>query len=212
VHSWAEFGAWEGRHEELLQEAERERLAHELREGRKAREADRRGRDRVETAWGIEIRWGLPEDEAKIADLLELNGMPRWLAFEERYVVAEVAERDGEILAALRYRTESKRLLLGLFVSDPWVGERPLAVALYAGAGRLAREMGVGEVLARPFPHATDYLREAGYRRRGRRGWRLDVARSERVGDEPAVGRWRRLFGLFGAPAVPFVGLLRRQG
>ncbi len=195
----------------MLREAERERLARGLREARKAREANRRGRDRVETTGGIEVRWGLLEDEAKIADLLELNGMPRWLAFEERYVVAE---RDGKILAALRYRTESKRLLLGLFVSDPWAGERPLALALYAGAGRLAREMGVGEVLARPFPHAADYPypREAGYRRRGRRGWRLDVARSERVGDEPAAGRWQRLFGLFGAPAVPFVGLLRRQG
>ena len=158
---------------------------------------------------GFEVLWGLLEDEAKISDLLELIGMPRWWAFEELYVVAE---RDGKILAALRYRTESKRLLLGLFVSDPWVGERPLAVALYAGGVRLAREMGVGEVLARPFPHATDYPREAGYRRRGRRGGRLGVARPERVGDEPAAGRWRRLFGLFGAPVVPFVGLLRRQG
>jgi hypothetical protein len=102
--------------------------------------------------------------------------------------------------------------LLGLLVGDPWAEERPLAVTLYAGAGRLAREMGVGEVLARPFPRATDYLREAGYRRRGRQEWRLDVARSGGVRDEPVAGRWRRLFGLFGAPAVPFVGLLRKQG
>ena len=180
-----------------------------LREARKAQTAGRRGEDRVGMTGGIEVRWGLLEDEAKVADLLELNGMPRWLAFEERYVVAE---RSGEVLAALRYRTESKRLLLGLLVSDPWAEERPLAVALYAGAGRLAREMGIGEVLARPLPPATDYPREAGYRRRGRREWRLDVARSEGVSDEPAAGRWRRLLGLFGAPAVPFVGLLRRQG
>jgi hypothetical protein len=209
VHSWVEFGAWEGRHEELLREAERERLARGLREARRAREADRRGRDRAETTGGIEVRWGLLEDEPKIADLLELNGMPRWLAFEERHVVAE---RDGEILATLRYRTESKRLLLGLFVSDPWAEERPLAVALYAGAGRLAREIGVGEVLARPLPHAADYPREAGYRRQGRRGWRLDVARSEGVSDEPAAGRWRRLIELFGYPTAPFAGLLRKQG
>jgi hypothetical protein len=159
-----------------------------------------RRESRVEVPEGIEVRWGLLEDEAKIADLLELNGMPRWVAFEERYVVAE---RHGEILAALRYRTEPKRLLLGLLISDPWAEERPLAVALYAGARELAQEMGVGEVLARPFPHA-DYPREAGYRRRGRREWRLEVARAPQAREEPAVGRWRRLFGLLGVPAVPF--------
>jgi hypothetical protein len=124
------------------------------------------------------------------------------VAFEERYVVAQ---KDGEILAALRYRTEPKRLLLGLLVGDPWAEERPLAVALYAGAGELAREMGVGEVIARPFPHA-DYPREAGYRRWGRREWRLEVARAPESREEPAEGRWRRLFGLLGVPAVPFFG------
>jgi len=153
---------------------------------------------------GTEVRWGLLEDEAKVADLLQLNGMPRWAAFEERYVVAE---RDGELLAALRYRTEPKRLLLGLLVSDPWAEERLLAVALYVGAGALAREMGVGVVLAGgSLPHA-DYLREAGYRRRGRREWRLDVSRSAEARERPVAGRWRRLFGF---PAVPFVGLLRK--
>jgi hypothetical protein len=205
VQNWADFGARKWHHEELLREAERERVA---RAARKARAVGRRGEGRVETPEGIEVRWGLLEDEAKIADLLELNGMPRWVAFEERYVVAE---KSGEILAALRYRTEPKRLLLGLLVGDPWAEERPLAVALYAGAGELAREMGVGEVLARPFPHA-DYPREAGYRRRGRQEWRLDVARSRAVRGEPVAGRWRRLLGLFGFPAVPFVGLLRKQG
>ena len=198
----------EGRREELLREGERERLARGLRAARKARAVGRRGEGRVETLEGIEVRWGLLEDEAKIADLLDLNGMPRWVAFDERYVVAE---KSGEVLAALGYRTEPKRLLLGLLVVDPWADERPLAVALYAGAGELAREMGVGEVLARPFPYA-DYPREAGYRRRGHREWRLDVARSGVVRDESAAGRWRRLFGLFGFPAVPFVGLVRKQG
>jgi hypothetical protein len=199
VHSWAEFGAWAGRHEELLREAEQGRLARLAREGRVK---DRRRESRVEVPEGIEVRWGLLEDEAKIADLLQLNGMPRWVAFEERYVVAQ---KDGEILAALRYRTEPKRLLLGLLVGDPWAEERPLAVALYAGAGELAREMGVGEVIARPFPHA-DYPREAGYRRWGRREWRLEVARASEAREEPAEGRWRRLFGLLGVPAVPFFG------
>ena len=46
---------------------------------------------------------GLLENEVKVAELLELNGMPRWVAFEERFIVAE---REGEVLAAVRYRTE----------------------------------------------------------------------------------------------------------
>jgi hypothetical protein len=197
VHGWAEFAAWEDHHEELLREAERARLARQVREGRVSREESR-----VEVPEGIEVRWGLLEDEAKIADLLQLNGMPRWVAFEERYVVAE---RDGEMLSALRYRTEPKRLLLGLLISDPWAEERPLALALYAGAGKLAREMGVGEVIARSFPHA-DYPREAGYNRRGRREWQLDATRAPQAREEPAAGRWRRLFGLLGVPAIPFFG------
>jgi hypothetical protein len=194
VHSWAEFGAWEDHHEELLREAEQARLARAGRVSSRER--------RVEVPEGIEVRWGLLEDEPGIADLLELNGMPRWVAFEERYVVAE---RDGEILSALRYRTEPKRLLLGLLISDPWTEERPLAVALYAGAAALAREMGVGEVIAQVSPHA-DYPREAGYRRRGRREWRLDVRSGGEAREKPGAGRWRRLFALFGFPAVPFFG------
>ena len=192
MQGWAEFGAWEGRHEELLREAERERLARAVRAGVRREEP-------VEVAEGIEVRWGLLEDEAKVADLLQLNGKPRWLAFEERYVVAE---RDGEILAAVRYRTEKGRLSLGLLVVDPWAEERTLAVALYRGAGRLARELDAREVIARPSPRAN-HTGEAGYRRRGRRDWRLDVS-------QPVEGRWRRLLALFEAPAVPFVGVLRK--
>ncbi len=60
-----------------------------------------------------------------------------------------VAEKDGEVLAAMRYRTESKRLLLGMLVADPWTEERPLAEAMYSGARELAREMGVNKVRAR---------------------------------------------------------------
>jgi hypothetical protein len=37
----------------------------------------------------VEVRWGFREDEARVAELLELNGVPRWAAFEERYIVAE---------------------------------------------------------------------------------------------------------------------------
>lgn len=184
---WAEFGAWEERHKELVREAEHQRMARGLREARKARAEERSGEDRTGLPEDIEVRWGLLEDEAGIADLLELNGMP--IAFEERYIVAE---KDGEILAALRYRTEPKRLLLGLLVSDLWAEE-------------LAREMGVGEVLARPFPHG-DYPREAGYRRRARREWRLDARVFHESRKEFPAGGWHRVFALFGIFAVPFSG------
>lgn len=149
---------------------------------------------------GIEVRWGLPENESRIAELLELNGMPRWVAYEERFVVAE---RGGEVLAGLRYRTETKRLLLGLLVVDPWMSEGPLARALYAGAWSLAREIGAREVLAVRLPYA-DYPYEVGYRRRGR-GWRLDVAAGRpKLREELPASGWRRVVALLGMPAVPF--------
>ena len=205
MHNWVDFGVWEERRRELLREADERRLARGLREARKVRAEDRPGDSYVELPEGIEVRWGLLEDEPKVADLLELNGMPRWIAFEERYIVAE---KDKEILAALRYRTESKRLVLGLLVVDPWLEERSLAVALYAGAGELAREMGVGEVLAESSPYG-DYPREAGYRRRGRREWRLDATRPPGSRKELPAGGWRRVFALWGAVSVPFFRAFR---
>jgi hypothetical protein len=209
VHDWAGFGAWEERRKELLREADERRLARGLREAREARAKERSGGQSEVHDGGIEVRWGLLEDEPKIADLLELNGMPRCIAYEERYIVAEKA---GETLAAMRYRTEKERLWVGLLVTDPWAEERPLAVDLYAGAGKLAREMGVAEVIARPFSYLGDYPREAGYRRLGRREWRLDARRYGEIRDEPAAGRWKRLFELLGVTTVPFVGLLRNRG
>lgn len=207
MHDWAISWAWEDRRAELVREADHRRLVRELREARRLRVEGPSGGCYTELRDGrIEVRWGLLEDEPKIADLLELNGMPRWIAFEERYIVAE---RDGEIRAAMRYRMEPKRLLLGLLFTDPWTEERPLAVALYAGAGELAREMAVGAVISRPFPCVGDYPREAGYRQRGLREWRLDATRYGEVREEPTVSRWQRLFG---ATAVPFIGLLRNQG
>ncbi len=197
MHGSAGFGAWEGRHKELLREAEQARLGRVVR-GRRGRHA--RKESKVKVPAGIEVRWGMLEDEENVADLLQLNGMPRWVAFEERFIVAE---KDGEILAALRYRTEPKRLLLGLLVSDPWASEASLAVALYGSAGLLAREMGVSEVIARPCPRA-DHPAQAGYRRRGRREWRLDASRSAEARDGSEVGGWRRLFRLFGVTGVPF--------
>ena len=200
MHDWADFGVWEERRKELMREAEGRRLARGL---RVARAEQHSGEAPVEVPEGIEVRWGLLEDEPRVADILELNGMPRWIAFEERYLVAE---KDGTILAAMRYRTEKERLSLGLLVSDPWVEERPLALALFAGVRELARELGVGEIVARPFPYAGDYPREAGYRRRGRREWRLDTAGSLESRRELPAGGWRRIFALFGALAVPFFG------
>ena len=211
MNGWAEFEAAEERRGELLREAERWRLAKLLREARRARRR-REGGCSYGISGGleagdIEVRLGMAEDEPRIANLLELNGIPRWIAFEERHIVAE---KDGEILAALRYRTEPKRLVLGLLVADPWAKERPLAFALYTGARELALEMGAKEIRARTDRY-SDYPREAGYRRWGG-DWHLGVTRSPTIGEELPEGRWRRVFALLGVVAVPFVGVLRKQG
>ncbi len=155
---------------------------------------------------GIEVRWGLREDEDGVAELLELNGMPRPLAFEERFIVA-VVEPEGELLAALSYRTASKRLLLGFLVADPWAEERSLARALYAGAVALAWEAGIGEVHARPSPYGG-YPGDVGYRwYRGE--WRVDAALARRSLDELPAGGWRRVFALLGFTPVPFFRAFR---
>jgi hypothetical protein len=155
-----EFETWRERRAELLREAEEERLARRLQEGGRPRVAhgllkragDLAGlifasrRPAGEVTAGIEVRWATPEDEEKISELFELNGAPRAMAVGEGFIVAE---KDSEVLAAMRYRTESKRLLLGMLVADPWTEERPLAEALYAGARELAWGMGVNKVKAR---------------------------------------------------------------
>lgn len=157
----------------------------------------------------IEVRWGLGEDEDRISELMALNGMRRTLAYEQRFIIAE---RDGIVKAALQYRTDSKRLMLGLLVSDPFAEERPLAVALYAGAGELARETGTQEVLARSVLHACDYPHEAGYRWRVPGGWYLDTTRLLHRREELPAGGWRRMVALLGVAAVPFFRALRGTG
>jgi hypothetical protein len=147
----------------------------------------------------IEVRWGLPEDEVRIVELLELNGMPRWVGFEEQFIVAE---KKGEVLAILRYQTASKWLLLGLLVTDPWAEERSLAAALYTGAAELAREMGVAKVVAWPVPYA-DYPYAAGYRRWARGWWMDAISPTESRGELPESG-WRRMVALLSVVAVPF--------
>lgn len=189
-----DFEAWKERHLELIREAERERLARGLREAR-------RGRVRESGPGDVEVRWGSVEDGLGVADLLELNGMPRWVAFEERYMVAE---RGGEVAAALRYRTEPGRLVLGLFVADPEAEERPLAVALYGRARELALESGAREVRAWASPH-SDYPKEAGYRRRSGE-WRSGVIMGREVREtrRSVSGRLRDLAGAAGTLFVPF--------
>jgi hypothetical protein len=188
---WAGYEASE-RRRGLLREAGERRLARLVREG-DGRSGGGAGGDP-----GIGVRWGREADDDKVADLLQLNGMPRWIAFEERFVVAE---RDGKIVAALRYRMESKKLVLGLLVADPWAGERDLATALYAGAGELAREIGARDVLAQT--GAPDYLAEAGYRWQGR-GWRLDATRPAVKREQLPASGWRRTVAMLGVVAVPF--------
>ena len=172
---------------ELIREAEGQRLA---------RLAGSHGPKRVGEG-GISVRWGLAGDDGAVADVLQLNGMPRWVAFEERFIVAE---KDGKLLGAVRYVTESNRLILGLLVVDPWEGERRTAKALYSGALELVRDLGATEVVAAPL-RGTSYPEEAGYRRAGR-GWRISVPAGE---PEGGTGFWRALLHLWGTKAaLPF--------
>ena len=186
---WEKYSAWRERRRELLREAQERALARERRKARAAFAPWDKGSETVE------VRWGVPEDEAEVAELLELNGMPRWVAFEERFVVAE---RDGAILAAVRYRTQPKRLLLGLLIADPCAGKRRLAVDLYEGARGLALELGASDIVAKVDPRLAGYPHKAGYHRWGG-GWRMDLSRPvERHGKLPAGG-WRRIIALVGA-------------
>ena len=194
MHDRADFGFWWERREDLLREAAEERLAKEARRGMGATRGGLKG-------GVVEVRWGTVGDERAVAGLLELNGMPRWVAFEERFVVAE--GREGRLLAAMRYRTQSERLILGLPVVDPWAGERRMVAALYGGAVELARAAGLGEVVARPTGPAkyaqVEYLRKAGWRR----DLLSDAVRVQAVRELPQSG-WRRLAALLGTAAVPF--------
>src|SRR5918992_5006011 len=87
VHTLFMHKFGEERRRELLREAERRRLARTVHEARKARAKECSGEGYVRPPDGrVDIRWGLLEDEPKIADILELNGMPRWVAYEERFI------------------------------------------------------------------------------------------------------------------------------
>jgi hypothetical protein len=173
------LGDWwfTGRHQELLREASQERLAQELRRARKtSAEEPPTSNATAPAGKRTDVRLGLAEDAPRIAELLELNGMPRWVAFEERFIIAE--DDDGKLVAILRFREDSERLYLGLLVTDPWAEEHSVAVALYAGARVMALGLGLREIRARTRQNET-HPREAGYRR-WRRGWRVDVAGAAR--------------------------------
>ena len=124
MRGWADFGFWRDRREGPVREAAEERLAKGA--GRGPGATRRGGKGDV-----AEVRGGTGADERAVAVLLELNGMPRWVAFEERFIVAEGS--GGRLLAALRYRAGSRRLVLGLPVVDPWAGEGRMVAALYGG-------------------------------------------------------------------------------
>jgi hypothetical protein len=185
-----------GRQEELLREAEQRRIAGALRKAR--RSVKEGGRNTTRELEGLKVGWGLAEDEGAVADLLELNGISRWVAFEERFIVAQ---KDGNVLGAVSYRMETKRLILGLLVVDPWAGEERLALALYRDSQELAREIGAKEVITSE--SRAGYPGRAGYQRWGR-GWRLDLTRNSGT-----VGG-RRPSGMFGVLAMPLYRMFRR--
>ena len=147
----------------------------------------------------IAIRWGGFEDEGAIARVLGLNSISERDVPKEMYIVA--AERD-EILEVARCLLGRKRLVLGPLAVDPWAEEHRFAVALYSAAGKLAQEMGLREVWADCDEH-REYLREAGYRRRGG-GWRLDTRLDLDEYEKLPERGWRRVLFLWGATHVPF--------
>lgn len=156
---------------------------------------------------GIKVSRVLPQDEPWIADLLEMNGMPRRMATGRRYLIAV---GGGEVLAALEYRVEPPRLQLGHLVNDPLVSERIPARVLYAEAHALAGETGLREIRASP-PTYGDYPFDVGYRRRCG-CWSLSADTPLELRAELPEGGWRRVLALWGLSAVPFFRAFRDPG
>ncbi|WP_273841618.1 hypothetical protein [Rubrobacter calidifluminis] len=123
----------------------------------------------------LEVRWSQPEDRARIADLLEVEDLPRWLAWREQFLVAE---RGGEIVGALEYRMAHGQIVLGIMASDLFVDERAVARALYSEALAMAWVVGARQVRALPTMRG-DYPAEAGYRK-WNRVWRGGPVRPPR--------------------------------
>jgi hypothetical protein len=148
---------------------------------------------------GTEVRRSRLADSTRVTELLEMNGMRCRLAEEEAFLVAE---RGGEILAALAYRVEIRRLSLGVFVADPWEPERSLARMLYAEAFLFAREMGLEEF--RVLSPSTDTTPTMSDTVSGTSCWHLGT--DDRLEFRAALpeGGWRRVLALWGTTAVPF--------
>ncbi|WP_273887233.1 hypothetical protein [Rubrobacter naiadicus] len=146
----------------------------------------------------IEMRWSLPEDKNRIADLLEISDLPRWLAARENFLVAE---RDGEVQAALEYRMACGQLVLGILVSDLFVDHPSMAKALYTEAYAMAWVMGVEKIRALPTMNG-EYPGEVGYSR-WNSCWRLNVERVPRLTEETSVNyrherlNWQCLYTFF---------------
>jgi hypothetical protein len=153
---------------------------------------------------GIEVGRALPEHEPHIADLLELNDMPRRMAVGRRYLIAS---SGGAVFAALEYHVESRRLQLGHLVSDPLASERLPARVLYAEAHALAREAGLEEIRSSPLAYG-DYPYEVGYRRRYG-CWSLDADTPLELREELPEAGWRRVLALWSFPAIPFFRAFR---
>lgn len=160
----------------LLARARREELLHEA--GQKRLAGAGRSPEEIKPAADfeeshVEVRRGSAEDMLRISDFLEFNGIPRWVAFEERFIVAE---EGGRLVAAMRFREDPEKLRLGLLAIGPFPGQRRLAVALYSGAKAMACGLGLGEVRIHGDSHRT-HPRAAGFHR-CESGWRMDVART----------------------------------
>jgi hypothetical protein len=153
---------------------------------------------------GTEVRRSRPADSPRVAELLELNGMSRRLAGEEAFLVAE---RGGEVLAALAYSVGVRRLSVGVPVADPWEPERPLARMLYAEAYLFAREMGLEEVHA--LAPCTGITPEMSVTVAGAARWHLGTDDGLGLRGELPEGGWQRALALWGATAVPFFRAFR---
>jgi hypothetical protein len=152
----------------------------------------------------IVVRWGNLEDKGEISYILNLNSIPARDVLEKAFIVAE--ER-GEILMVGSYLIVRERLVLGPLSVDPWVGKRRFAVALYSGAGKLAREMGLREVWAKCDEH-REYLLEAGYSRHVGE-WRLDTTRSFGNHERLPERGLRRVLSLWSTDHIPFFRAFR---
>jgi hypothetical protein len=74
------------------------------------------------------------------------------------------------------------------------------------GAWEERREELVREAERRRLVRELREEREARYRRRNLREWRLDAANSLEVREELPARGWRRIFTLLGIITVPFIG------